>query len=105
MVLDKTSKMAATEFANRVANAMREEGVLLNKLGIYYNTLKIRPPMCFSQAHADLLLQTSDRVLEKNTFTPVMLDLAAAASRYWGLGSASITLVAQREKYHFQDKH
>ena len=70
MVLDKTSKMAATEFANRVANAMREEGVLLNKLGIYYNTLKIRPPMCFSQAHADLLLQTLDRVLEK---TPLHL--------------------------------
>jgi len=70
MVLDKASKVAATEFTNRVANAMREEGVLLNKLGIYYNTLKIRPPMCFSQEHADLLLQTLDQVLEK---TPLYL--------------------------------
>lgn len=31
-----------------------------------------------------------------------MLDLAAAASRAWGLGSASITLVAQRENTTFK---
>ncbi|MBT3436216.1 MAG: aspartate aminotransferase family protein [Oceanospirillaceae bacterium] len=70
MVLDTNLKTPATDFTNRVANAMRQEGVLLNKLGIYYNTLKIRPPMCFSREHADLLLQTLDRVLET---TPVQV--------------------------------
>jgi 4-aminobutyrate aminotransferase-like enzyme len=70
MVLDKATKSPATEFTNRVANAMRDQGILLNKLGIHYNTLKIRPPMCFTQQQADLLLQTLDRVLEK---TPLRL--------------------------------
>ena len=42
---------------------MRHRGILLNKLGIHYNTLKIRPPMPFSRAHADLLLETLDIVL------------------------------------------
>lgn len=63
MVLDKATKAPATEFTNRVANAMRERGVLLNKLGIHYNTLKIRPPLPFSVEQADLLLSTLDEVL------------------------------------------
>jgi 4-aminobutyrate aminotransferase-like enzyme len=46
-----------------VANAMRERGVLLNKLGIHGNTLKIRPPMPFSKSDADFMLETLDGVL------------------------------------------
>jgi 4-aminobutyrate aminotransferase-like enzyme len=42
---------------------MRDQGVLLSKLGIHGNTLKIRPPMPFSRANADLLLDTLDSVL------------------------------------------
>ena len=42
---------------------MRDRGILLNKLGIHYNTLKIRPPMPFSKEHADQLLETLDAVL------------------------------------------
>lgn len=63
MVLDRESKQPAGEYAARVANAMRHKGVLLNKLGIHYNTLKIRPPMPFSKAHTDILLSTLDEVL------------------------------------------
>ncbi|MGB1012479.1 MAG: aminotransferase class III-fold pyridoxal phosphate-dependent enzyme, partial [Thiolinea sp.] len=63
MVLDKATKAPATEFTNRVANAMRQRGVLLNKLGIHYNTLKVRPPLPFSVAQADLFLETLDEVL------------------------------------------
>ncbi len=63
MVLDRDTKQPATAFAKRVANEMRQRGVLLNFLGIHYNTLKIRPPMCFSQVDADRMLETLDQVL------------------------------------------
>lgn len=69
MVLDRDTKEPATDFANRVANEMRRHGVLLNRLGIHYNTLKIRPPMPFSKDNADILLQTLDDVLAA---TPVV---------------------------------
>ena len=48
---------------NPVSCAMRERGVLLNKLGIHYNTLKVRPPLPFSIEQADLFLNTLDEVL------------------------------------------
>ena len=63
MVLDRESKMPATEFAIEVANAMRQRGVLINKLGINYNVLKVRPPMPFGKGEADLFLETLDEVL------------------------------------------
>ncbi len=63
MVLDRATREPATDFANRVANEMRRRGILLNKLGIHYNTLKIRPPMPFSKENADQMLATLDDVL------------------------------------------
>ena len=63
MVLDRETKEPATEFTLEVANAMRQRGVLINKLGVNYNVLKVRPPMPFAKAHADLLLETLDEVL------------------------------------------
>ncbi len=69
MVLDAESKAPAVEFTDRVINAMRHEGVILSKLGRHKNTLKIRPPMPFSRAHADLLFDTLDEVL---TRTPLV---------------------------------
>ena len=63
MVTDRATKAPAPKFTSRVANQMRQRGILLNKLGIHYNTLKIRPPMPFSQADADLMLHTLDAVL------------------------------------------
>jgi 4-aminobutyrate aminotransferase-like enzyme len=63
MVLDRQSKTPATAFTKRVANRMREHGVLLNFLGIHYNVLKIRPPMVFSKSDADRMLDRLDKVL------------------------------------------
>lgn len=70
MVLDRTDKTPATAFAKRVANAMRQRGVLLNFLGIHYNTLKIRPPMPFSRDNADQLIETLDGVLSETPLLP-----------------------------------
>ncbi len=42
-----------------------DEGILLSKLGINYNTLKIRPPMTFTKANVDYLIEKLDKVLDK----------------------------------------
>ncbi|MCW1934749.1 aminotransferase class III-fold pyridoxal phosphate-dependent enzyme [Pararhodobacter zhoushanensis] len=63
MVLDRETKEPATAFVKKLSNGMRQKGVLLNFLGIHYNVLKIRPPMPFSRANADQLIETLDAVL------------------------------------------
>jgi 4-aminobutyrate aminotransferase-like enzyme len=63
LVTDKATRAPATKYATQVANEMRRRGVLMNKLGIRYNTLKIRPPMPFSKENADFMLGTLDGVL------------------------------------------
>lgn len=62
-VKDRTSLEPASGFTDQVVEAMRERGVLLSKLGRHKNTLKIRPPMSFSEEHLGLLVQTLDEVL------------------------------------------
>jgi len=63
MVLDRETKTPASAYTDRVINAMRDRGILHSKLGRHKNTLKIRPPMPFSIANADLLFDTLDDVL------------------------------------------
>lgn len=70
MVLDRDTKAPATAFTKRVANGMRQKGVLLNFLGVNYNALKIRPPMPFSRENADLMLETLDQVLAEMPLDP-----------------------------------
>jgi 4-aminobutyrate aminotransferase-like enzyme len=60
---DRAANTPATMEAVRVVNQMRERQVLLSATGEHANTLKIRPPLVFSEANADLLLQTLDDVL------------------------------------------
>lgn len=64
LVTDGKTKTPASNHAIRVANEMRARGVLMNKLGVHYNTLKIRPPMPFNSENADLMLDTLDAVLD-----------------------------------------
>lgn len=42
---------------------MRDNGALMGANGIHSNVMKIRPPMPFGVAEADLLLDTLDLVL------------------------------------------
>jgi 4-aminobutyrate aminotransferase-like enzyme len=64
---ERETKSPAPGFTKRVVNEMKQRGVLLNFLGVYYNTLKIRPPMPFSRANADQFLNTLDDVLTRLT--------------------------------------
>ena len=70
MVLDRATKAPATAFTKRVANGMRQRGVLLNFLGIHYNVLKMRPPMVFSKGDADRMLEALDQVLRATPLAP-----------------------------------
>lgn len=63
MVLDRGTKAPATAYVKRLVNGMRRRGVLLNFLGIHYNVLKMRPPMPFSRANVDQVIDTLDAVL------------------------------------------
>ena len=62
-VTDRDSKKPASDYADRVINAMRHRGIILSKLGRPKNTLKIRPPMPFNADHLDLLMTTLEAVL------------------------------------------
>ena len=60
---DRNAKTPATAQSKRLVNLMRERGVLISRIGIHDNILKIRPPMSFSQQHADLLVDTLDQAM------------------------------------------
>jgi 4-aminobutyrate aminotransferase-like enzyme len=63
LVDDRNAKTPATVQTKRLVNMMRERGVLISRIGIHDNILKIRPPMAFSKQNADLLVDTLDQVL------------------------------------------
>ena len=44
-------------------NLMRENGVLVSRIGRHDNILKMRPPMVFGKEHADILFAALDQAL------------------------------------------
>ena len=64
LVRDRLSKEPAPAETKRLVNRMYEHGVLLSRIGVHDNILKIRPPMPFSREHADLLVDTLDEALK-----------------------------------------
>lgn len=63
LVSDRGSKTPAPAQTKRVVNRMRELGVLISRIGMHDNILKIRPPMPFSTQHADLLIDRLNEAL------------------------------------------
>ena len=53
------------EGAQRIVNSLRERGILIIATGPHGNVLKIRPPMPFSEANADQLIETLGTVLRE----------------------------------------
>ena len=49
-----------------VKNRMRELGILISTDGPYNNIIKVKPPLCFSRANADMLLHYLARVLRED---------------------------------------
>lgn len=52
-------------FCARIVEGMKERGVLLGRVGRAQHILKIRPPMPFGRAHADLLIEAMADVLKE----------------------------------------
>ena len=69
-VLDRGTKEPATEYTDRVVNAMRQRGVLLSALGRGRNTLKVRPPLTFAEEHLDMFVETLDSVISETPLQP-----------------------------------
>ncbi len=63
LVLDRHAKTPATAQTKRLVNLMRDRGVLISRIGMHDNILKIRPPMPFSKQNADLLVDTLNQAL------------------------------------------
>ena len=65
LVTDRAKKTPATMECARLVNDMRQQGVLISRIGRHDNVLKMRPPMPFNRDHADLLLATLDDCLAR----------------------------------------
>jgi 4-aminobutyrate aminotransferase-like enzyme len=63
LVEDRQRRVPAPRPASRVVNALRDRGVLIGVTGPERNVLKIRPPLVFGEAHADVLLEALDLAL------------------------------------------
>ncbi len=61
LVQDPESLEPATAAARFVSNRMRSLGVLIGVDGYSSNVLKIRPPMCFANRDAEILIDSLDR--------------------------------------------
>ncbi len=65
LVHDRLSKSHAADIARLVPDAMRQRGVLVGITGRYGNVIKVRPPLVFSKANADQLVDTLEAVLNE----------------------------------------
>lgn len=63
LVRDRKTLEPARDEASEIVNRMKDLGVLLSTDGPLHNVIKIKPPLVFSRADADLLVDRLDGVL------------------------------------------
>lgn len=63
-IVPKTSSLAADALTAKIVNGLRERRVLISATGPRANVLKIRPPLVFSKADADILTEALDDTLK-----------------------------------------
>jgi 4-aminobutyrate aminotransferase-like enzyme len=56
-VVDRATREPDPVGAARVANLLKDRGVLLSNAGRHQNVIKVRPPLVFEREHADLFLE------------------------------------------------
>jgi 4-aminobutyrate aminotransferase-like enzyme len=62
LVHDRDTKAPAPEIASQLINWLRHRGILIGAAGPFGNTLKIRPPLCFTRDNADMFIAACDEV-------------------------------------------
>jgi 4-aminobutyrate aminotransferase-like enzyme/Ser/Thr protein kinase RdoA (MazF antagonist) len=68
--LDRATRAPAPAQAAYIANRLRDCGILTGTDGPHHNVLKLRPPLIFSVADADLFVSTLDRILNEDSARP-----------------------------------
>ncbi|KAM4611897.1 ethanolamine-phosphate phospho-lyase [Polymixia lowei] len=63
LVRDRVKLTPATAEAQEIIYRLKEEHILLSADGPHRNVLKFKPPMCFSQEDADLVVEKIDHIL------------------------------------------
>nr|WP_243749574.1 aminotransferase class III-fold pyridoxal phosphate-dependent enzyme [Pseudoteredinibacter isoporae] len=63
LVKDRGTKEPATDETTQLVNEMYKRGVLINRVGVGDNILKMRPPLVFNKENVDQLVSTLDDVL------------------------------------------
>jgi 4-aminobutyrate aminotransferase-like enzyme/Ser/Thr protein kinase RdoA (MazF antagonist) len=70
LVRDGDTREPASDEAAYVVNRLRERGILAGTDGPHHNVIKLRPPLNFSEADADLFVATLDAILEEDAAQP-----------------------------------
>jgi 4-aminobutyrate aminotransferase-like enzyme len=71
LVLDRETRAPATKQADYIVNRLRDCGVLAGTDGPHHNSLKLRPPLIFSEADADLFVNVLKIVLVEDAAQPI----------------------------------
>jgi len=71
LVRDLATREPATEEASYVVNRLRDRGVLCGTDGPHHNVIKLRPPLIFSEADADVFVNTLETVLAEDAAQPL----------------------------------
>ena len=66
LVLDRERLTPAPDQADYVVNRMKQRGILLSTDGPFHNVIKIKPPLVFTEANADFLVSTLDKILAED---------------------------------------
>ncbi len=80
LVIDRDTREPAPQQASYVVNRLRDRGILAGTDGPHHNVIKLRPPLIFSQADADLFVTTLDAVLTEDPAQPGPYRLMRLAS-------------------------
>lgn len=64
LVKDKKTKEPAPEELARVLERAKDRGLLLGKGGMAGNTIRIKPPLCFTQENADFTVEVLEEALK-----------------------------------------
>jgi len=64
-VSDRSARTPDRKGAAEVANRLKDKGFLVVNMGALGNVLKIRPPLVFTQQHADLFIDALSEVLQE----------------------------------------
>ena len=70
LVLNRETREPAPLQASYVVNRLRDCGILTGTDGPHHNVIKLRPPLVFSEADADLFLRTIDEILREDAAQP-----------------------------------